>query len=274
MWKDIIMLKKGFGGSLWCVCGDFNAVKCDYERRGIGGRSQVQEQNDFRIFIEDLSLVDLPVLGNRFTWFMPDGFAMSRIDIFLLSEGWVNHWGVATQWAGDKDVSDHCPIILKCEIANWGPKPFRFNNCWLQHPDFKSFVEEPWVDLELSSRRIFYFKLKLKLLKERIKVWNAEVFGNLYSKICNLIIDLNTSDAMTSDRNLSLEEIGRRWVLNEESWNKQKQRDCLMYQTSRVKWLKEGDSNSSFFHSYVKYRRQMNNIVALLSEDRWVDGVE
>lgn len=69
---------------------------------------------------------------------------MSRLDRFLLSEEWIQTWGVVAQWALNRDVSDHCPIILKMDSQNWGPKPFRFINCWLEHKGFKKMVEEIW----------------------------------------------------------------------------------------------------------------------------------
>lgn len=128
------------------------------------------ENNLFQAFIDDMNLIDLSVLGKHFTWFKPDGTAMSRIDSFLLSEGWINMWCTTAQWVGERDVSDHCPVMLKGDRLNWGPKPYRFNNCWLQHFNFKAFVEESWVDLRVEGRKIYCFKEELKLLKERIKV--------------------------------------------------------------------------------------------------------
>lgn len=142
MWSDILMSKRGFGGQAWCIVGDFNAVQNRSERRGASMAQHGSECADFQEFIDDLNLIDLPMLENHFTWFKHDGSSMSRLDKFLLSEGWINMWGTAAQWVGRRDVSDHCPIMLKGKCLNWGPKPFRFNNCWLQHPIFKSFVEE------------------------------------------------------------------------------------------------------------------------------------
>lgn len=68
---------------------------------------------------------------------------MNRLDSFLLSEDQrISTWQISAQWVGARDISDHCPTCLACLVVDWGPKPFRFNNCWLEHKDFNSFVEE------------------------------------------------------------------------------------------------------------------------------------
>jgi len=71
-----------------CVCGDFNAVRCPEERRGTSGVFTTAWIDTFNNFIEDLTLLDLPLRGRMFTWFRGDGKSMSRIDRFLLSENW------------------------------------------------------------------------------------------------------------------------------------------------------------------------------------------
>ncbi|GAU32181.1 hypothetical protein TSUD_68520 [Trifolium subterraneum] len=41
-----------------------------------------------------------------------------------------------------------------------------------------------------------------------------------------------------------------------------------------MRWVKEGDSNSKFFHEAIKSRRRRNQLVALKDGDRWVQGVD
>lgn len=89
----------------------------------------ITQRRGFGSFIEDMELVDVLVLGKKFSYFGKDGKSMSRIDRFLLSEGLVTRWGVKAKWIGDRDISDHCPAWLVYSELNWGPKPFRFNNC-------------------------------------------------------------------------------------------------------------------------------------------------
>lgn len=46
---------------------------------------------EFKYFIEDIKLLDVPNLGGRFTWFNGEGNAMIRHDRFLLSANLVSN---------------------------------------------------------------------------------------------------------------------------------------------------------------------------------------
>ena len=39
--------------------------------------------------------------------------------------------------------SDHCPILLSLcpSLSRSPPRPFRFENIWLSHPDFRNIVD-------------------------------------------------------------------------------------------------------------------------------------
>jgi exonuclease III len=45
---------------------------------------------------------------------------MSRLDRMLVSPEWFNVWGNSSAWVVPRDVSDHCPIILHYDLADWG----------------------------------------------------------------------------------------------------------------------------------------------------------
>ena len=68
-------------------------------------------------------------------------------------------------------------------MFDWGPRPFRFLNCWLEDRDFKTFVEEKWRDFNVIGRGAFVLKEKLKLLKKEIGAWNKNQFGDLNAKM-------------------------------------------------------------------------------------------
>ncbi|MCI09822.1 hypothetical protein A2U01_0030913 [Trifolium medium] len=139
--SDLLEFKLNNKQGDWCLGGDFNAVMKEGERKGSSASNRQIERLEFCQFADAMELIDVPVAGKKFSWFSADGNAMSRLDRFLLSEKFIEKEEVSGQWIGNRDISDHCPIWLMCSNINWGPKPFKVNNCWLEHPEFKQFVE-------------------------------------------------------------------------------------------------------------------------------------
>jgi hypothetical protein len=106
--------------------------------------TMVMEINYFNSFISNVDLLDVNPLARKFTWFHSSGSAMSRIDRALISDGWISTWGNPSLWILPRTISDHCPLVLKYGNSDWGPKPFRFNNFWLENKSFRKLVEEVW----------------------------------------------------------------------------------------------------------------------------------
>lgn len=69
-WAHLVRVRGWFLGDTWCVLGDFNAVICLAERKGVGVGTQVQpftESPEFIVFIEAMNLEELPKLSRKFT---------------------------------------------------------------------------------------------------------------------------------------------------------------------------------------------------------------
>ncbi|GLT59702.1 hypothetical protein SLA2020_325070 [Shorea laevis] len=163
--SDLVTSKKGN----WCIAGDFNAIRNSQERKG--DTSVRRELREFNDFIETTGLVDLPMIGRKFTWYQPNGQSMSRLDRFLFSSEWMRNWTDLKQWGLMRSVSDHCPVMVKNEACNWGPKPFKLYNVWLQNPSFREMVESQWNNSDIRGWGGYVVKEKLKLLKNCVKEW-------------------------------------------------------------------------------------------------------
>jgi hypothetical protein len=97
LWGALIATKTTLGDGNWCILGDFNSVASGDERCGVNPVvANSMEIREFVEFMEGMDLVDVPILGRRFTWFHPSGRAMSRIDRVLVSEDWLSLWGVSS----------------------------------------------------------------------------------------------------------------------------------------------------------------------------------
>ncbi|KAL5726418.1 hypothetical protein ACHQM5_009463 [Ranunculus cassubicifolius] len=113
LWKELEEVR-GFWDGPWCIGGDFNAVRREGERRGEVGWSK--EMEEFSEFVENNELVDLPMIGRKYTWARGGrSLSMSRLDRFIVSSEWVKLFPHSIVASIPKPISDHCPILLDCE---------------------------------------------------------------------------------------------------------------------------------------------------------------
>lgn len=234
------------------IIGDFNEVlgpndrgNCSFSPGGVV---------DFQNFIQQTHLLEVPASDGWFTWF--SGYAKSKLDRLLVNPEWLSKFPKLQVSILKRNLSDHCPLLVKSDDANWGAKPFRFQNCWLSHPDCMRIVNEVW-----SSHSIECFAEKLKKTKQRLKVWNASEFGNIDRRIDDLEEKIHDLDLISNNRSLRMEEITERRMFQSELW------ECIWAQKSRARWIKEGDKNTKFFHTLATIRRKRNCITALPSNN-------
>ena len=171
-----------------------------------------------------------------------------------------------------RDVSDHCPLILKEAGWDWGPRPFRFNNYWMEHQNFKRVVEEAWRGLGRQGWLSFVLKEKLKGLKLIIKEWHKGVYGDLEARASKGVEDILALNVRGEEVGLNEEEVELRKSLFGDLWRLLKAKDSNMVQRARSKWIKESDTNSKYFHRCVKLRNDKNSIKALKLGEEWVQS--
>lgn len=275
LWERLTIARRNLGEGGWCIMGDFNSVGESIERRGINDEAspnQIFDTRCYQGFVRNVELEDHNVVGRRFTWYHPNGRAMSRIDRVLISEEWNIYWGDSTLWVLPRDVSDHCPLVLKVGGWDWGPKPFRFKNFWLENRNIKEVVEEAWNSQNVTGWMGYVLKEKLKGVKGRLREWNREEYGFIEDRIASLKEEIEVVDVRGESSFLTDEDIKRRKDNFSALWSLLKAKDSLMVQRSRVKWLKEGDANTNFFHNCIKARRSGNCLRALKVNGEWVQN--
>ncbi|RZB80823.1 External alternative NAD(P)H-ubiquinone oxidoreductase B4, mitochondrial [Glycine soja] len=232
------------------------------------GDNSMQEFNEW---IEDMELLEVPVVGKQYTWFRPNGESKSRLDRALISLEWRDTWAESVQFTLSRNFSDHCPILLKANNVDWGPKPFRILNCWLTDKSFKEVVNQCWNFVQVSGWGPYGLKEKIKRLKCRLKIWNKEEYGDSFKKVQQLEVELNKLEEDTLHRQMTDLEISRRKKLQEDLRLAAQTHEALLRQKSRSRWLKEGDCNTTFFHIWVNANRNRNCIKGLLIEGVWTD---
>lgn len=90
LWQELKNIAYSMGGQ-WLVVGDFNDISCQSEKKGVDPVSQ-RRSNLLLDRINDCQLMDLGVVGPKFTWRGPlyNGVTCSfeHLDRALCNEGW------------------------------------------------------------------------------------------------------------------------------------------------------------------------------------------
>jgi len=207
IWDEISEIRKSHPIKLWCVAGDFNSIIRVGERRGqnynVNYRS---EMRSFNKFIEDSSLVDIPLVGRKFTWYKPNRTVKSIIDRILVSLEWLEKWSGSKLYAEGRSVWDHCALILKEMNIDWGPKLFRCLDVWQKDVRFKELVRNKWERYDIRGNSLYVLKEKLKRLKFDIRNWNKSAFGDVNKQRVDLEKRVQDLDGKDDERVLSVED--------------------------------------------------------------------
>ncbi|GJT96691.1 RNA-directed DNA polymerase, eukaryota [Tanacetum coccineum] len=172
-----------------------------------------REANSFNDFILRVGLVDITLNCRSFTRFNRDGIKESKLDRYLVSNSFFNSWKDVSVSVLCRSFLDHCPILLKVVLPEFGPKPFKGFDKWVGNADFLGVIERSW-DLG------FYKMSHDLILKNKIKKLRCDI--------------KELTSTRSTAQNLAKEELSRNLIEEE------------LKQKSQIKWAIEGDKNSKF----------------------------
>ncbi|XP_025636103.1 uncharacterized protein [Arachis hypogaea] len=244
-----------------CYMGDFNEVTQVEERKDQDRLTASAE--DFKSWVQDMQLVDLPLNDRNYTWFR--GSSCSRIDRVLVSLEWTEEFPEIRLKGGPRGLSDHCPIIVQNTICRDGLRPFRSLDSCFTHEGFLRMVREEWRNLGEVQ-----FTDKLKALTMPLRRWHKDKFGDMDKKIQHFEEEIKKVDELarngvydgTSEaRRKALVSCCKQWYVRKKiHWK----------QMSRSKHAKDMDKNTRYFHNLASARRRNNRIDGLIINGRLV----
>eukprot|EP00253_Pinus_taeda_P027174 PITA_27174 len=249
---------------LWVAGGDFNMIASLEERQG--GRCRINRDGSLlKDFINTNWLIDIPTSNGLYTWTNKRVNPMqisSRLDRFLISDNAVHTGGEFIANIVPFFRSDHWPIGLHWNRPGSDIKrPFRFEAFWLSHPEFKDFIQATWKKCNPTApTKMERFQKKLKMLKEEIKQWNKNTFGNILREKEILIQEIKKIQQKIILEGRSEELAHKEQEAEHKLLDRDLQEEILWRQKSRICWLKEGEKNTKFFHKTTVQRRMSNQI--------------
>ncbi|KAM2348663.1 hypothetical protein ACFX1X_012268 [Malus domestica] len=221
---------------------------------------------DFNDFIRETELKDLELLNAQFTWSnLREEPVCRRLDRFLCSTGCEDIFPEARQTALARVISDHCPVQLDTNKVKWGPCPFRFENMWLQDPEFRNKFKDWWQSEQVEGWEGYKFMIKLKAMKQKVQSWSKESFGEIEKVLKEVETNIEELDRREGLEGLDFEARSKREELQTLVGDLAFKEEVKWRQRSKVEWAKEGDGNTKFFHRVANGRRKRNYIERLES---------
>ncbi|GJZ00797.1 hypothetical protein Tco_0518226 [Tanacetum coccineum] len=241
LWNGLCLHYNYIRNRPWCLLGDFNASLFIGDT-STGSSALDISMREFKECVDHIEVVDVQSTGLQYTWNQKpkgtDGI-LKKLDRVMANIEFLDSFVGAHAVFKPYRISDHSPSVLSI-------------------PTFLDVVSEEWAR-HVSGFHMFQVVRKLKYLKKPLRKLMYEK-GNLHGNVIRLHAELDQlqTDLDRDPSNVSLREAKAEAVLSfneaiaiEEKFLKQK---------AKIAWLKDGDSNSAYFHKAVKSRISRSRI--------------
>ncbi|GJZ31367.1 hypothetical protein Tco_0576414 [Tanacetum coccineum] len=268
LWKGLSHHKLYVRDRPWCLLGDFNSTL--YLDETTTGTSRIDiAMREFKECVDDIEVMDVQNSGLQFTWSQkPKGYdgILKKLDRIMSNQEFLTSFVGAHAIFKPYRISDHSPSILSIPLSvKSKPKPFKFYNIITKHERFLNIVKDLWCN-NVSGFFMYRIVKKLKTMKKPLRKLLYEK-GNLHDNVIRLRSDLDQIQTL----------------LDKDPFNsilREKEADCVvefnqavlleerfLKQKAKIHWLKEGDSNSAYFHKAVKSRVSRSRIDVVMNGD-------
>ena len=255
----------------WMCIGDFNEIVKAKEKMG-GALRRERQMREFWEALDFCGFRDLGFVGSPFTWCnnRPDeGVTWIRLDRGVATPEWSQLFPTVRVHHIAGSLSDHCPLWLSSDDENKQffkrNRPFRFEAAWLKDEGCEAVIKHAWLK-HVPGENMEKVMSKIEACSTSLQRWSRLSFGNIRQMLKKKKKQLVQAEAL-SMRGGSHEQVR---ILRGEVHDLMVKEDVMWHQRARVEWLKNGDLNTSYFHSRATQRNKKNFISKLVLEDNTV----
>ncbi|XP_070041417.1 uncharacterized protein [Nicotiana tomentosiformis] len=165
----------------------------------------------------------------------------------------------------DPSCSGHSPLSITLEEdEDHTPKQLKFLNHLADHKDFMTLVSEVWErSTEQNTMKDTWQKLKrVKQVMKTLNNTEYNAVGNRIKQCRQQLCDIQEQMQNPGQPEAMVEAEKDMKIQLEKLLGV---KESIMKQKSRVKWLKLGDANTTYFFANIKSRYSQNNIRRLIN---------
>ncbi|PNX83757.1 ribonuclease H, partial [Trifolium pratense] len=133
---------------------------------------------------------------------------------------------------------------------------------WALHDDCKNIIASSWND-NVVGCPMYILNTKLKRLKDRLRIWNKDVFGNVHAYVKDAEMKLQDIQAQIQNTGhtvalLDMEKSAQ--YLLDKALERQEE---FWREKARINWHLKGDRNTAYFHRLAKIKNTSKLISSL-----------
>ncbi|PNX99831.1 ribonuclease H, partial [Trifolium pratense] len=244
--------------------GDFNVILGAHEHRGRISPARLP-MDEFQAWTDSFQLFHLPTRGAEFTWNNGRGGSRhteKRLDRAVCNQAWLD-LGCVSVTTLTKHKSDHSPLLLEYQLTTTSfASHFKFMRMWSLHPDCRNIILNCWNTVIVGCP-MFILSQKLKLLKNKLKIWNKQSFGNVHDFVISTEQKLQHIQDQIQQNGHTVALLAEEKLASnayEEALNRQ---EIFWQEKAKLNWHLEGDRNTKYFHRLAKIKTSTKAITSL-----------
>lgn len=159
----------------WLIVGDFNLLRFANEKNN--ANFMHNEADTFNQTLDDLALLELPLLDHRFTWSNNcQNPTLERIDRAFFNLAWNTTFPLTTLSSLTRYTSDHVPLMIQVNTSTPRSLPFHFESAWAFSPACSKIIQRCWASTRRAAPTLCLAHALTQALKSSLatlKKWAA-----------------------------------------------------------------------------------------------------